>query len=128
MAGTTAAINVLMQSGAPVSAVSMQLRYDQRLLQLLNVANGGFLSQDGQPATVVHRDDGGGTLQVSAVRPPGAPGISGQGTLFTLVFQLKAAGSASLVPLSLMARDANGNPVVANANGPAAIQINPPNH
>lgn len=128
MAGTTAAINVLMQSGAPVSAVSMQLRYDQRLLQLLNVANGGFLSQDGQPATVVHRDDGGGTLQVSAVRPPGAPGISGQGTLFTLVFQLKAAGSASLVPLSLMARDANGNPVVANTNGPAAIQINPPNH
>jgi general secretion pathway protein D len=128
MAGTTAAINVLMQSGAAVSAVSMQLRYDQRLLQLLNVANGGFLSQDGQPATVVHRDDGAGTLQVSAVRPPGAPGISGQGTLFTLVFQLKAAGSASLVPLSLMTRDANGNPVLATTGGPAAIQINPPNH
>jgi general secretion pathway protein D len=128
MAGTTAAINVLMQSDAAVSAVSMQLRYDQRLLQLLNVANGGFLSQDGQPATVVHRDDGAGMLQVSAVRPPGAPGISGQGTLFTLVFQLKAAGSASLVPLSLMTRDANGNPVLATSGGPAAIQINPPNH
>jgi general secretion pathway protein D len=106
----------------------VQLRYDPRLLQMVSVADGGYLSQDGQPATVVHRDDGAGTLQVSAVRPPGAPGISGQGTLFTLVFQLKAAGAASLVPLSLMTRDANGNPILATSGGPAAIQINPPNH
>src|SRR2546430_10156015 len=91
----------------------MQLKYDPNLLQVVNVTTGGFLSRDGQAATVVHRDDGNGTLQISGVRPPGAPGLSGQGNLFTLVFQLKAAGAAAGIPASVMLRDAPGKPVPA---------------
>ena len=105
----------------------MQLKYDNNALQLVNVANGDYFSRDGQAATVVHRDQGDGTLQVSAVRPPGAPGIKGQGTAFTLIFRLKSPGTASVAPLSLMARDASGNPVITSSVGQATVQIqNPP--
>ena len=122
-AGSTATVNVGLQNASGVHSVAMQLKYDPNLLQVVNVTTGGFLSRDGQAATVVHRDDGNGTLQISGVRPPGAPGLSGQGNLFTLVFQLKAAGAAAVIPASIMLRDAAGNPVPASSSGRAAFQI-----
>jgi general secretion pathway protein D len=70
-----------------------------------NVSNGTLLSQDGQPVAVVHRDDSSGTLQVTATRPPGASGISGQGPVVTLTFVAKAPGQASLTIAKGGARD-----------------------
>jgi len=125
-AGSTMAMNVLMQSTAQVHSLSVQLQFDPNLLQLVNVANGTFLSQDGQAATLVHRDAGNGTVQISAVRPPGAPGIAGEGTVFTLIFALKTPGNANVAPVSLMAKDASGNPLIASVNGRGLVQIQPP--
>jgi general secretion pathway protein D len=124
-AGSTATINVLVNSAQPVDSVSMQLKFDSKLLQLVNVANGGFMQRDGQPATLVHRDDGNGTLQVSAVRSPSSPGVSGRGTLLTLVFQLKAPGTATVTPASVAAQTTGGAPVPASAQGAATLQIQP---
>ncbi|MGH9205065.1 MAG: cohesin domain-containing protein [Acidimicrobiales bacterium] len=124
--GSTVAFNVTLDSVAAVHSLSMQLRYDPAAMQLLNVVSGGYLSRDGQAATLVHRDAGDGKLQVSAVRPPGAPGVNGQGTVFTLIFQLKTPGSSSIAPVGMMARDASGNPIVTNAAGQASVQIQPP--
>jgi general secretion pathway protein D len=125
-AGSTASVNVEMQSQTPVSSVSMQLHYDPKLLQIVNVGNAGFLAHDGQPATVVHRDDGNGNLQISAIRPPSAPGVTGKGALFTLVFTLKAAGTTALAPVSLVAKDAKDVPIQATLAGQATVQIQPP--
>jgi len=66
-------------------------------MQLANVSNGGFLSQDGQPVALVHRDDPTtGALQISATRPPGTAGVSGSGTVFTLTFLAKAPGTGMI--------------------------------
>src|SRR5207248_2009456 len=62
-AGSRATVNVGLQNASGVHSVAMQLKYDPNLLQVVNVTTGGFLSRDGQAATVVHRDDGNGTLQ-----------------------------------------------------------------
>jgi general secretion pathway protein D len=124
-AGSTATVNVMLNTAQPVDSVSMQLKFDPKLLQLVNVANGGFMQRDGQPATLVHRDDGNGTLQVSAVRSPSAPGVSGQGTLLTLVFQLKAPGTTTISPASVAAQSTGGVPVTTGAQGAATVQIQP---
>ena len=72
--GSTFTVNVMISGGQNVYSVPVQLNYDPNKLQLVNVSNGGFLSQDGQPVALVHRDDPlTGTLQVTATRPPGAP-------------------------------------------------------
>jgi general secretion pathway protein D len=56
-----------------------------------------MLSQDGQAPTLVNRDDSmAGILQVTAERPPGAPGVSGDGSVFTLTFQARAPGQSTL--------------------------------
>ncbi|MBV9179717.1 MAG: type II and III secretion system protein [Acidobacteria bacterium] len=105
-AGSTFTVNVLLNGAQNVYSVPLQLTYDPKLLQVVNVSNGSFLSQDGQIVTVSHREDeGAGTMQVVATRPPGAPGISGQGPVVTLTFMAKSPGQSSLTIARGGARD-----------------------
>jgi len=103
-AGSTFTVNVLLNGAQNVHTVPLQLSYDPKVLQVANVSNGTFLSQDGQIVTVSHREDDG-TMQVTATRPPGASGISGQGPVVTLTFVAKAPGQTSLTIAKGGARD-----------------------
>ena len=95
--GSTFAVNVLLSGAQNAYSVPLQISYDPKMLQVVNVSNGGFLSQDGQAVALVHRDDDTtGTLQITATRPPGANGISGQGTVLTLTLVAKAPGQSTL--------------------------------
>jgi general secretion pathway protein D len=95
--GSTFAVNINLTGGQNVYSAPLQILYNPKVLQLLNVSNGPLLQQDGQAVALVHRDDSMmGILQVTASRPPGSPGITGDGQLFTLTFQAKAPGEATL--------------------------------
>jgi general secretion pathway protein D len=95
--GNTFVVNLLISGAQNVYSVPVQMNYDPAKLQLVNISNGGFLSQDGQAVAVVHREDETtGTLQITATRPPGAGGVSGQGTVVTMTFQAKASGQTPL--------------------------------
>jgi len=104
--GATFTVNVLMSGAQNVYSVPIQVNYDPNQLELANVSNGGFLSQDGQPVALVHRDDPStGTLQITATRPPGAGGVSGQGGVVTLTFVAKGAGQSAVTITRGGARD-----------------------
>jgi general secretion pathway protein D len=104
--GSTFAVNVMLKGAQNVYSVPLQVTYDPKVLQVMNVSNGGLLSQDGQIVGIVHRDDDStGTLQISATRPPGANGISGQGAVVTLTFMAKANGQSALTISKGGARD-----------------------
>jgi general secretion pathway protein D len=94
-AGSTFTMSVLLNGAQNVHTVPLQLSYDPKLLQVINVSNGSLLSQDGQIVTITHREDDG-TVQITAMRPPGATGVTGQGPVVTLTFLAKAAGQGSL--------------------------------
>jgi general secretion pathway protein D len=95
--GSTFTVNVVLTGAQNAYSVPLQISYDPKSLQVANVSNGSFLSQDGQAVALVHRDDDtSGTLQITTTRPPGAGGISGQGTIVTLTFMGKAAGQSTL--------------------------------
>jgi general secretion pathway protein D len=105
-AGSTFTVNVLLNGAQNVSSVPLELSYDPKLLQVVNVSNGSLLAQDGQIVTVTHReDDSTGVMHVTAARPPGASGISGQGTVVTLTFMAKAPGQGALTIARGGARD-----------------------
>lgn len=90
-------VNVSLGNAQNVYSVPAQITYDPKLLQLVNVSNGGFLGKDGQPVALVHRDDpASGTLQITATRPPGSGGVSGQGPVFSLTFVAKAPGQGTI--------------------------------
>jgi general secretion pathway protein D len=122
--GSTFAVNVLVAGAQNAYSVPLQVTYDSKMLQVVNVSNGTFLSQDGQAVALVHRDDdSSGTLQITATRPPGAIGISGQGTVVTLTFLAKSAGQSTLAISKGGTRDPNMQPtLVAGATATVTIQ------
>ncbi len=114
--GSTFVVNLNLSGGQDVSTVPLQIVYDPKVMELVNISNGGFLSQDGQPVALVHRDDASsGTIQVSATRPPGTPGVGGSGSVFSLTFLAKAPGTS---PLSI------NRPALKTSNS-QAIPANP---
>lgn len=122
-ANTTFMVNVSLGNAQNVFSVPAQLSYDPKVLQLVNVSNGGLLGKDGQPVAIVHRDDpASGTLQITATRPPGSGGISGQGPVFTLTFVAKAPGQTSLAVRQVNARDPNMQPIPV-AGGQAMVTV-----
>ena len=122
--GATFAMNVLLSGAQNVYSVPLKISYDPKILQVVNVSNGGLLSQDGQIVSVVNRnDDSTGTLQITATRPPGATGVSGQGTVVTLTFMAKAAGQSTLTISKGGARDPGMQPIaVAGAVATVTVQ------
>ncbi|MGB7553804.1 MAG: cohesin domain-containing protein, partial [Candidatus Korobacteraceae bacterium] len=95
--GSTFTVNVNLTGAQNVYSVPIQILYNPRVLQVLNISNGTLLAQDGQTVALVNRDDSmAGILQLTASRPPGTAGVNGDGSVFTITFQAKAPGQATL--------------------------------
>ncbi len=113
--GDTFPVNLLISGAQNVYSVPVQLNYNPNLLQLVNVSNGSFLSQDGQVVTLVHREDETlGQSQITVSRPSGAGGVSGQGTVATITFVAKASGQTPLTITRGGARDPGLQPITVN--------------
>src|SRR5207302_9601887 len=110
--------------GQDVFSVPLQITYDPKILQFVSVSNGDFLSRDGQPVALVHRDDAvSGTLQISAQRPPGSAGVNGDGVVFNLMFMAKNKGASSVIISNPGARNSQNQPLQAQGSK-AAVTIN----
>ncbi len=113
----TFAVNVSLVGGQNVFSVPAQISFDPKLLQLVNISNGGALSSDGQTVALVHREDqNAGSIQVSATRPPGTAGVNVNGPVFTLTFLAKAPGQGSLLINRAMLRDPNQTAIPASGS------------
>ncbi len=120
--GSTFVVNVAINGATNVYSVPVQLSFDAKSLQLLNVSNGNFLSRDGQAVVIVHREDAPGLEQISATRPPGSGGVTGEGAVFTLTFMAKAAGQSTLSITRAGARDPAMQPIAVTA-GQAMVTV-----
>ncbi len=113
--GGTFAVNLQISGAQNVYSVPVQLNYNPAMLTLVNVSNGTFLSQDGQAVALMHREDETvGQLTITASRPPGAGGVSGQGTVVTITFQAKENGQTPLTITRGGARDPGQQPITVN--------------
>jgi len=115
-------VPVILTGGSNVGSASMQFHYDPTRLDLVNVSAGGLLNRDGQAAEVAHRDDGQGNLTVAVSRPPGAPGMNGQGVVCVLTFKAKAAGPATLTTTRVSLGTPTGQSLPAQG-GQASITV-----
>jgi len=110
--GGTFTVNVAMSGGADVASVPLQITYDPKHLAVVKIDNGDFLTKDGQPVALVHRDDvNTGLLVASAARPPGAGGVSGQGTVFTVTLTAKQPGDTVVSITRPGARNSQQQPI-----------------
>ena len=96
--GNSFTVKVVLSHGQDVAAVPIQITYDPKSVQFNSVTNGDFLARDGQQVILVNRDDpSAGKLQITAQRPPGMAGVSGDGTVFNLVFTGRTKGTSTIL-------------------------------
>jgi general secretion pathway protein D len=95
--GSRVTVSAAIENAQNAAALSFNLSFNPKVVKLLSVQDGGFMSQDGKPATVSPRiDNEAGNASVSLSRQPGTSGISGNGVLFNLVFEAVGAGTSSI--------------------------------
>ena len=108
-AGKPFTVQLAIQNARDAYALTFELNYDAKLLQVQSMNLGPFLSQDGQAPALVHREDpASGTAQVSLSRPPNVGGIAGSGNVVTITFLAKTTGTATLSLTRLGARNPQG--------------------
>jgi general secretion pathway protein D len=124
--GKTFMMDVVVSGVQDLFSAPVQIQYDPAKLQVVNVSNGGFLSQGEQAVAVAQRDDPvQGLVQVAANRPPNSGGVSGQGAVFTLTFMAKDSGQASVSIARASLRDAANQPISVSGT-PAVVNIAEP--
>ncbi|HEY6304923.1 MAG TPA: cohesin domain-containing protein [Candidatus Angelobacter sp.] len=122
--GSTFALTVVLAHGQDISSVPIQIAYDPKMVQFMSVTNGDYLAKDGQPVSLQHRDDAAnGRLVISAQRPLGAQGVSGDGAVFYLTFMAKAKGAGVVSIAVAGARNSQNQPLVV-AGSQASITVN----
>lgn len=104
-AGSTFQAAIMLTNAHDVFSVPMELQYDPKVLQLVNVDTGGLLGGDGQPVALVHRDEGNGLVMISASRPPGVSGVNGDGQVCILTFKAIGAGDSNLTLVKVGAKN-----------------------
>jgi general secretion pathway protein D len=103
--GSTFQASVVLSNAKDVFSVPLEIQFDPKILQLVNVDSGGLLGGDGQPVALVHRDEGNGHVTVSASRPPGVNGVNGQGQVCIFTFKALAAGDSNIALVKVGARN-----------------------
>lgn len=116
-------INVNVETVEDLFAAPMKVAFDNKVLKLMDVRRGAFLSQDGQQVSFERTitEDPGGAV-VSLQRVAGAGGVSGSGTLVTLVFQTIGAGSSSVSLPEITLRDGKLQPI-AVTSAPVTLSV-----
>ncbi len=104
-AGSTFQVSVTAANARDLYAVPMQLQFDPKVLQLVNVDTGELLGRDGQAIAISHRDEGNGLVTISTSRPPNVKGVDGQGSVCTLTFKAVSAGDSTLTLVKVAARN-----------------------
>ena len=104
--GSTFTASIVLSNAHDVYSVPLQVQFDPKILELVNVDTGGLLGGDGQPVALVHRDEGNGLVTISASRPPGVGGVTmPQGEVCILTFKAIAAGDSKIALTKVGARN-----------------------
>lgn len=98
--GSRVTVTTSVENAQDAHTLSCSLSFDPKVLKLVNVQDAGFMGQDGKTinlAPKIENETGGATILLS--RPPGSPGVNGNGILVNLVFETIGTGVS---PISFM--------------------------
>lgn len=81
-------VTISLENAQNVSSLDLALSFDPKVLKLLEVQEGGFMTQDGRASTLVPSiENETGKFSATINRMADAPGINGTGRLLLLAFQ-----------------------------------------
>ncbi|HEX8927125.1 MAG TPA: cohesin domain-containing protein [Terriglobales bacterium] len=102
--GSSFLVDVVVNDAKNVSSVSMEIAHDPKMIKFAAIGGGELIGPSG---VIVHHEQKG-KIQVTASSAP-STGISGSGTLCTLVFLAKAPGKSKLRIAQLAPKDSSAH-------------------
>ncbi|HET9319897.1 MAG TPA: cohesin domain-containing protein [Bryobacteraceae bacterium] len=109
----TVTVSLMVENARDLASTPMQIRFDPKVLRLNDVVRGNLLASDGQQVTFsknVLNDSGEATVNIS--RLPSTGGVSGSGSIITLVFQAVGRGDTVVTVPQLTLRDSQAQPIL----------------
>ena len=106
-ANATVSVIVQIDNVTELFSAPMRIKYDNKVLKLIEITRGDFMGGDGQQVTFSEtKAEAAGTAIINMNRVPGAGGISGSGNLVTLKFQAIGKGVSAISFEEVTLRDA----------------------
>jgi general secretion pathway protein D len=113
--GNKIAVPMAIENAQNLFAASCTISFDPKLLRLVDVQNGGFLSSDGKMVALAPRiENETGQAVISISRPPESAGSNGNGVLLNLLFEAISPGNAQISFAQGTLRDATQSTLPAS--------------
>ncbi len=107
-------VNLQLEGATDVFSAPLKIKFDPKFLRLTEVTRGAMLAADGQqPIFTRNIQNDTGEAAIVLNRLPGSSGVSGAGTLVTLLFQAVGKGATEVVVIDLNLRNSRMQPVQA---------------
>jgi len=104
--GEQASIDLNAENVKDLFSVPLLLQYDPEMISIEDVHHGGFLSEGDQAVALVESvDKEHGQAMISATRQPNTAGVSGHGTLLSVVVRAVRKGSSKVSIVQVNAKD-----------------------
>jgi general secretion pathway protein D len=117
-AGGKLTVSVSIENAVDAGGANFALSFNPKILKLVTVQDGGFLSQGGKASSLSPRiDNDNGTATISVTRPSGPPGVSGSGVLASLQFEAVGSGIASITFSQASVADVSQTPLPTSSSG-----------
>jgi len=115
-AGQTTPVNIVI-NGDNLYSADLTIAFDPAAVRIQDIREGGFLSRDGQIVALVQKvETEAGTARITIERPPGAPPLSGNGSLITLSLQPGTrSGDSVLRVIDFRLRDQQQNVLIGKS-------------
>jgi len=122
-AGETTTVSLVVEDAKDIYSLPVLIAFNQNVVMVEDVRQGGFLSGGTQPVALVQRvDKERGQAIISAARPPNTGGVSGTGIVLGIVVRGVAKGSSTLSIVQISARDSQQKPIPM-VSTEASIQV-----
>lgn len=114
--GSRVTVTAAIENAQQVSGFSFGLSFDPKILKLVGVLEGGFVSQGGKPLIQAPKiDNDAGTAVITFSSP--SSGVSGSGTLFNVMFDTVGSGTSQVVLTQAALSDDRQAPLPTSSSG-----------
>jgi len=114
-------LNLELENGTDIAGAPMRITWDPKVLRLNDASRGGLLAIDGQqPIYTRNIRNDAGEVTIVLNRLPGSSGVSGTGSLVTLVFQAVGKGATEVKVAEVSLRNSQMQPVAVD---PPAVPV-----
>lgn len=118
------AVDVALDTVGEAFSAGMQLTFDPAVVQYVDYFEGNFLGRDGAEITAQVTAAGPGIIRIGMTRMGTQAGVSGGGSLVTLVFRAVAEGQSAIEVSSAALRGPQGRPLAVQMSA-AQVTVRP---